>query len=176
HYTGSPLHAASAGEGWFSVQAQNGEEAYTRSGEFAVGADNMLVTQLGLPVMSVDGAPIDVPERGSITIASDGTITALGAGDNPADLQIIGQLKLVNPPAETLVRGDDGLFRVVGEQPVAPADPTVRLASGYLEGSNVNTAENMVALISNARQFELQMKVIQDASTNAERANSILSV
>src|SRR5690606_21869337 len=163
HYTGSPLHAAIAGEGWFSVQAQNGEEAYTRSGEFAVGADNMLVTQLGLPVMSVDGAPIEVPERGSITIATDGTITALGAGDNPADIQIIGQLKLVNPPPETMVRGDDGVFRVGGDQPIPQADPTVKLSSGFLEGSNVNTAHNTVALISNARQFELQMKVIQDA-------------
>src|SRR5690606_19720657 len=100
-----------------AVQAPDGDEAYTRAGEFSVSAQNLLVNQQGLPVMSADGAPIEIPERGSITFASDGTITALGAGDNPADIQILGQLKLVNPPPETMSRGDDGLFRVGADQP-----------------------------------------------------------
>lgn len=171
--TGHALDVAITGDGWFSVQTQQGE-AYTRAGELAVNQENILVTQQGLPVLSADGAPVEIPDRGSVTFSGDGQITALGAGDNPNDIQMIGQLKLVNPPAGDMLRGDDGLFRVAGGG-AAQADPQVRMISGFIEKSNVNPAEAMVGMIANARRFEMQMKIIQDASTNAERANSILS-
>lgn len=171
--TGHSLDAAIAGEGWFAVQTPQGE-AYTRAGEFAINNQNQLVTQGGLPVLSNDGQPIAVPERGSLTFATDGQISALGAGDNPRDIQMVGQLKLVNPPTAQLQRGDDGLFRLAGGQ-LAQADPAVKINPGFIEKSNVNPAEAMMAMISNARQFEMQMKVIQNANSNAERGNSILS-
>lgn len=173
--TGSALDVAITGEGWFSVQTPNGE-ALTRAGELAVNPQGLLVTQQGHPILSEAGATIEVPDRGTLTFTSDGSITALGAGDRPNDIQMLGQLKLSNPPANTLVRGDDGLFRVEGPNagPIQ-ADPRVKMVSGFVEKSNVSAAETMVGLIKNARQFEMQMKIIQDASTNAERANSILS-
>lgn len=172
--TGNPLHVALQGPGWFAIQTHQGE-AYTRGGEFAVNADNLLVTrQGGFPVLSADGGIIEIPDRGTVTITTDGQLSALGAGDQPNTVQAIGQLRLVNPPADQMLRGDDGLFRTAPGA-AAPVDPTVRVASGFLEKSNVSAAQTMVALIENARQFELQMKVIRDASGNAERANSILS-
>ncbi|NYT65054.1 flagellar basal-body rod protein FlgF [Alcaligenaceae bacterium] len=171
--TGQALDLAITGDGWFSVQTPQGE-AYTRNGELAINLDNMLVNHAGFPILSDDGGPVEVPERGSVTFSGDGTITALGAGDNPSDIQVMGQLKLVNPPVGDLVRGDDGLYRLAQGQ-AAQADPAVRMVAGFIEKSNVSAAEAMVGMISNARRFELQMKVIQDASTNAERANSILS-
>jgi flagellar basal-body rod protein FlgF len=171
--TGHALDAAITGDGWFSVQTPQGE-AYTRAGEFAVSPQGLLVNQQGYPVLSVDGVPVEIPDRGSVTFSGDGQISALGAGDNPNDIQMLGQLKLVNPAAASLVRGDDGLFRTAGGE-AAQADPQVRMVAGFVEKSNVNPAEAMVGMIANARRFEMQMKVIQDASTNAERANSILS-
>ncbi|CAM5339247.1 flagellar basal body rod protein FlgF [Eoetvoesiella caeni] len=173
--TGSALDVAITGEGWFSVQTPTGE-ALTRAGELAVNPQGLLVTQQGHPILSAAGATIEIPDRGTVTFTSDGSITALGAGDRPNDIQMLGQLKLSNPPANTLVRGDDGLFRTEGPNagPIQ-ADPRVKMVSGFIEKSNVSAAETMVGLIKNARQFEMQMKVIQDASTNAERANSILS-
>lgn len=171
--TGHALDVAIADQGFFAVQTENGE-AYTRAGDFSVNADNLLVTKTGLPVLSADGVPIGVPEQGVITFSSDGQITALGAGDNPRDIQILGQLKLVNPDVNTLERGADGLFRNPAQVVLAP-DPSVHIVSGFVEKSNVNTAEAMVGMINNSRRFEMQMKVIQDASSNAERANSILS-
>ncbi len=171
--TGHALDIAITGDGWFSVQTPQGE-AYTRAGELAVNADGLLVTQQGRPILSNDGATVEVPDRGSITFSGDGQITALGAGDSPGDIQNLGQLKLVNPPAAGMVRGDDGLFRNANGQ-AAQADPAVRLVAGFVEKSNVNPAEAMVGMIANARRFEMQMQVIQDASANAERGNSILS-
>jgi len=172
--TGHALDVAIRGPGWFAVQTEQGE-AYTRAGEFSVNAQNQLVmSHNGLPVLSADGAPIDVPERGAITITSDGTVSALGAGENPRDVQMVGQLKLVNPPATDLARGDDGFFRLT-QGGVAPADPAVTVVSGFVEKSNVSAAQAMVGMIANARHFEMQMKVIRDAATNEERANAILS-
>ena len=177
HETGHALDVAIMGDGWFAVQGPDGQEAYTRAGDLAVNQQNVLVNQAGFPLLSNGGGPIEVPERGSITFTPDGAITALGAGDNPNDIQNIGQLKLVNPPREAMQRGDDGLFRFVegGNPGAAPADPKVRVASGFIEKSNVSAAESMIGLIRNGSMFEMQMKVIQDADRNAERANGILS-
>ena len=173
--TGNALDVAITGEGWFSVQTPTGE-ALTRAGELAVNPQGLLVTQQGLPILAANNAPIEIPDRGTVTFTSDGTITALGAGDRPNDIQVIGQLKLSNPPAASLARGDDGLFRVQDPNagPVRE-DPNVRMVSGFVEKGNVGAAETMVGMIANARQFEAQMQIIQTASTNAERANSILS-
>jgi len=170
---------AVADNGWLAVQTPQGE-AYTRAGNLHVGADGLLQTAQGLPVLSEDGAPIDVPERAALTFASDGGITALGAGDRPNDIQQLGRLKLVDPGDVALARGDDGLFRLpdgANGQPAQPlpATPGLRIVSGALESSNVSAAETMVGMINNARRFEMQMKVVQQADQNAQRANSILS-
>lgn len=173
--TGRALDVAVTGEGWFSVQTPDGE-AFTRAGEFNVNADNMLVNRDGYLVMSADNVPIQLPDRGIVTITSDGTISGIGAGDNPNDIQNVGQLKLTKPQTNALVRGEDGYFRAdPNVQPFVPADPDVRVISGYVESSNVSAAETMVALIENARRFEMQMKIIRDAGSNAQQANSILS-
>ncbi|WP_298053163.1 flagellar basal-body rod protein FlgF [uncultured Paenalcaligenes sp.] len=171
--TGNPLDVAIRGDGWFAVQTPNGE-AYTRAGDFSIDVNNMLVTKQGFPVLSADGGPVELPDRGSVTFSTDGQISALGAGDNPRDIQIMGQLKLVNPDMAEMVRGDDGWFRLANGA-VAQPDDQVSIASGFVEKSNVNPAEAMVAMINNTRRFEMQMKVISDASTREEKANSILS-
>lgn len=171
--TGHALDVAIRGEGWFAVQTPSGE-AYTRAGDFSVDANNMLVTKQGYPVLSADGAPIELPDRGAVTFSTDGQISALGAGDNPRDIQVLGQLKLVNPEMNTLERGADGWHRLADGN-IAPAAPEVSIAPGFVEKSNVNPAQAMVAMINNTRQFEMQMKIISDASTREEKANSILS-
>src|SRR5699024_4079375 len=94
--TGAPLDLAIKGDGWFAVQTTEGE-SYTRSGDLMINPDNLLVTATGLPVLSADNQTIEVPERSSNTFSDDGTITALGAGDNPRDIQVLGELKLANP-------------------------------------------------------------------------------
>jgi len=176
--TGRALDMAVAGAGWFAVQTPEGE-AYTRAGGLQVGVDGLLRSPQGLPVLSADNQPIEVPAQASLTFASDGSITAVGAGDPPADIQLLGRLKLVNPPAGQLARGDDGLFRLAqAGQPAAPlpADPAVRIVSGALEDSNVSPIDAMVGMIDNSRRFDMQMQAIRQADENAQRANAILSV
>ncbi len=177
--TGRELDVAITGPGWLAVQTPDGE-GYTRNGGLQVGVNGQLQNYLGQPVLSADNAAIEVPEGASLTFSSDGTITALGAGDPPNNIVALGQLKLVNPPEQSLVHGDDGVFRMplgADGQPAAPlpADPLVRIVSGAIEASNVSPVAAMVGMIDNARRFEMQMKVIQHADTNAQQANALLS-
>lgn len=179
HETGRALDVAMNGQGWLAVQSGQGE-AYTRNGNLQVSATGVLQTAQGQPVLSDQGAPINVPDQATLTITSDGTITALGAGDTPDNLITLGRLKLVNAPDKQLTRGDDGLFHMPPQangQPAAalPADPALQVVSGALEASNASPTAAMVGMIENSRRFEMQMQVISDAMTDADKANGILS-
>ncbi|MBA4263017.1 MAG: flagellar basal-body rod protein FlgF, partial [Comamonadaceae bacterium] len=152
--TGRNLDVAVRGHSYFSVQALDGTEAYTRAGALEVNPDGTLVNAQGLPMLG-DGGPITVPANATLDIGEDGTVSARVAGQ-PS--QALGRLKLVSPDDDNrLQRGQDGLFRGPLGDPL-PADAQARVQSGALEGSNVNPIEAMVGMIAVARQFEVQMR------------------
>jgi len=166
--TGRNLDVAVSGNSWLTVQALDGTEAYTRGGSFDVSSDGTLTTRSGLPVMS-DGGPMQVPPNSAVSIGADGTVSAKGTdGKSTA----IGKLKLVTPET-ALQRGEDGLFRAADGNPLS-ADDTARVQDGALEGSNVSAVEAMVSMISAARQFEAQMKMISTAEANEKAAAQLL--
>jgi flagellar basal-body rod protein FlgF len=73
---------------------------------------------------------------------------------------------LVNPELANLEKLNDGLLHIKDGQPLV-ADANVKLASGVLEGSNVNPINAMVDMIELARNFELQTKVMKSVDENA---------
>jgi flagellar basal-body rod protein FlgF len=168
--TGRSLDVAIVGEGWFVVQSPDGGEALTRNGRLEVGPEGALQVAGGRPVLG-DGGPLVVPPNAQVGVGADGTVSARVEGQPPVQL---GRLRLVNPPPAQLVRGEDGLMRSVSPDPV-PDDPAVRVAEGALEGSNVNVVESMVGMISLARQYEVQMRLLQNAENNEQRATQLLS-
>lgn len=168
-YTGRAFDVAISGRGWLAVQAQDGGEAYTRNGSLEISPNGLLQTHDGLPVIG-EGGPITIPPDTEIIIGRDGTISGVGAD---GEINVIEQLKLVDPPDEALERGADGLFRLEGGLP-EPPNPDVKVAAGYLEGSNVNVVEQMVTMISLARQFEMQTRMLQNAEQNDRAAAQIL--
>lgn len=170
-FTGNSFDVAIEGKGWLAVQTPDGREAYTRNGSFEVSANGILQTRNGLPVIG-DGGPITIPPDNEVVIGADGSISAIEPGG--AVVNLVAQLKRVNPPEQDLVRGEDGLFRLRNGG-VAPVDDTVRTAGGYLEGSNVNVVDQLVQMISLARQFEMQTRMIQTAETNDQAAARVLS-
>ena len=172
--TGRPLDVAVQGAGWIAVEGANGAEAYTRAGNLQVNVNGQLQTASGLNVLG-DGGPIAIPPDNNITIAPDGTVSAIPSFGTPNNVNVVGRIKLVNPPEDQLVRGDDGLFRTQGGAP-AEVDENVKLAAATLEGSNVNPVDSMVSMISLARQFEMQIKMLQTADANANKASQILSM
>ncbi len=172
--TGRPLDVAVRGAGWIAVEGFDGREAYTRAGNLQVNANGLLQTASGLNVLS-DGGTIAIPPDSTITISPDGTVSTVPLYGTPNSVNVVDQIKLVNPPETDLVRGDDGLFRLRSGQP-GEADADVRLASETLEGSNVNPVDAMVNLISLARQFEMQVKMLQTADGNASKADQVLAM
>jgi flagellar basal-body rod protein FlgF len=173
NYTGRELDVALPQNGWLAVQLNDGSEAYTRRGNIEVTSEGQLHIN-GLPLLG-DGGPLMVPTQSSLTIAPDGTISALGAGEEPSAIAQVGRLKLVNASTRDFILGDDGLMHT-GNANVLPADPELRITPGSLEGSNVSAAKSMVEMISTARNFEMQMKVITTADENASNANRLLSL
>jgi flagellar basal-body rod protein FlgF len=169
--TGNPLDVAVRDSGWLAVMGPDGNEGYTRDGALTVDEQGVLKTRRGLTVVG-DGGPITVPLNAKVTIGSDGAVSAKVG--NQASLPL-GQLKLVNPPLADLKKGDDGLVRLRSGD-AADADPLVRVADGVLEGSNVNVVEAMVGMIGVARQFEMQMKLLQNAEENEQRAAQLLTL
>ena len=172
--TGRALDVAVQGNGWIAVQGADGKEAYTRNGSFQITATGVLQTSSGLNVAG-DGGPISIPPDTEVTFAKDGTISSVPSGAKASSVVVIGRLKLVDPPSEQLERGGDGLFRT-RDGATAVADSKVEISPGSLEGSNVNTVEAMVNMISLARKFDMQMKMLQSADSNARQAGQILSV
>ena len=171
--TGRALDVAVEGRGWLAVQLPDGSEGYTRDGSFELSANGVLQTRNGLPVLG-DGGPITIPPDHEVQIGKDGTISAMLAGGEQNVVNNLGRLKLVNPPEEALVRGEDGLFRLRGGGE-APVDEAVQVAGGYVEGSNVNVVDQMVQMIALARQFEMQTRMLQSAEANDHAATRVLS-
>ena len=111
----------------------------------------------------------------NVAIAADGTVGVITNDPQPGPAQVLGRIKLVNPPETQLVRGDDGLFRMKDGSSAA-ADVNVKLSSGTLERSNVNPVDAMVSMISLSRQFEMQMSMLKNAENNASKATQILAL
>jgi len=172
--TGRALDIAIREQGWLAVQSADGSEAYTRNGSLRVNENGLLQTTSGQTLIG-DGGPIAVPPDTTITIASDGTVSTVSNEFQPGPSNVLGRLKLVNPPTAGLLRGDDGLFRQADGTP-AQNDPAVRIVDGVIEGSNGNPVDSMVNMISLARQFDMQMSLLKNAENNAAKATQILAL
>lgn len=173
NYTGGQYDVAVKGKGWFALALPDGGEAYTRAGSFETSENGILQTRTGIPVQG-DGGPITIPPDSRVTIERDGTISTVPQSGAQNVVTVVGRLKLVNPPQTDLLRGPDGYFRMGGGNE-AEQDDTVKIASGYIENSNVNPVEQMVAMISLSRQFEMQMRMITTAEANDRAATQILA-
>ena len=174
--TGRDLDVAVQGDGWLTVQDANGKEAYTRNGSLQVSPLGVLQTSTGLNVLDSNGQPITLPmPLEKIQITEDGTINARLEGAEPAAVENLQQLKLVNPVNKDLTKGEDGLFRRI-DGGTETASANVRLASGALENSNVNVVEELTNLIKLQRQFETQIKMMATAEKNDESQNQLMKL
>lgn len=170
--TGRDLDIAIRGDGWIAVQAPDGTEAYTRAGSLRRTATGLLETAQGHPVLG-DGGPLTLPALQQLEIGGDGTLSIVPEGLGPETVAAVARLKLVNPPADQLAKGPDGLMRMK-DGTTAPADASVRVVSGVVESSNVNVAETLVEMIEIARQYELQVRMMDTAKQTDQAAQQLL--
>lgn len=170
--TGNDLDIALRGDGFIAVQTAEGGEAYTRRGDLRIDANGILTNGAGLAVLGENG-PIALAPDAKIEIGNDGSITLKPQGAQADALAVVDRVKLVNPPLESLKKGEDGLLRTQDGNPVA-ADANVSVLKGMLESSNVNVVDALVNMIDLARRYEMQVKMMESAQQNDQSATSIL--
>ena len=162
------------GNGFFQIQQTDGTLAYTRDGAFRVDSTGQLVTSNGMPLTP----PITVPPTASsVTIGSDGVVSAVLAGQTTP--QQIGQVQVATfiNPAGLDPRGQN-LFR----ETAASGTPAVNtpglngagdLRQGYVETSNVNVVEELVAMIQTQRAYEINSKAISTSDQMLARLTQL---
>jgi flagellar basal-body rod protein FlgF len=171
--TGRSLDIAVGGEGFFAVQAEDGQEAYTRGGHLRVTETGALETNDGELVIGEAG-PIFLPlPVTNIQISRDGTIMVQPEGAPSTVQEEVARIKLVNPDVRLIEKGNDGLFRAKNGQGLQ-ADVNVQVLGGTLESSNVNPVNEMTEMIALQRQFEMQLKMMKTAEENDSSASSLL--
>jgi len=162
--TSNPYDLAVQGPGYFRIQQPDGTDAYTRSGNFALSPDGQIVTDKGYVV-----APgIAVPQNAlGISVNAQGQVSAQIPGQ-PAP-QVLGQLELVRFPNEAGLNAvGDNLFLETAssgspQSGLPGASGYGTIVEGFLETSNVNAVEEITALITAQRAYEMNSKVITAA-------------
>ncbi len=172
--TGNSFDLAINGNGFFPVQMPDGTVGYTRDGAFRVDATGQLVTSNGNPL----SPPITIPANAqTVTIGTDGTVSVVTAGAtapttagtvqvatfiNPAGLDPRGQNLFTETPASgTPTTGTPGL------------NGAGTLSQGYVETSNVNVVEELVAMIQTQRAYEINSKAIQTSDQMLGRLSQL---
>ena len=165
--TGNSLDVAIQGSGFLQVLMPDGSEGYTRDGSLQLDASGQLVTSLGYPVQP----GVSIPDgASSISISSDGIVSVLEQG-TAAPIQV-GSLQLadfINPTGLQAV--GNNLYQESGSSG-APQTGTPglnglgTLIQASVEGSNVNTVEELVNMIEAQRVYEMNSKAISTATNN----------
>lgn len=159
--TGNALDVAISGRGFFQVELPDGTTGYTRDGSFQLNSQGELVTASGYRLQP----GITIPDgTQSITIGTDGVVTALTAGQTtPVQVGTLQLVDFVNH-AGLQPRGGNLLVESVASGPPQAGTPGLNglgtVVQGSLEGSNVNVVEELVNMIETQRAYEMNSKAI----------------
>jgi flagellar basal-body rod protein FlgG len=172
--TSNNLDVAIKGQGFFQVQQPDGTTGYTRDGSFQVDANGQLVTNNGYVVQPGITIPANAQ---SVTIAPDGTVSVSVSGQAAA--QTVGQLTIASfvNPAGLDPKGQNLWAETAASGAPAAGQPGSNglgaLQQGYVETSNVNVVEELVAMIQTQRAYELNSKAIQTSDQMLQRLGQL---
>lgn len=160
--TDNDLDVAIDGAGFFLVAPEGGAPALSRRGDLSVDQDGILRNGAGDVMLDIASAPIVLPPHSSVRITDMGEIFVEPAGGGPA--AAVGMLATITPPDDlVLVKSLDGRIRPAQGALPAP-DQMAQIRQGVLEGANVNAVEEMLSTIEAQRDFEIGMRMIQNAA------------
>jgi flagellar basal-body rod protein FlgG len=159
------LDLAIAGEGMFVVETSAGE-GFTRNGCMNIAVDGFLVNGEGLPFLGVNG-PINI----NPAVDSEDSLEISETGEVLLNGNYLDRLRVVTFDDYTQLRKQgDSIFKVSAEtiEPANVFQPQIKV--GYIERSNVNPVEEMVALIEVSRAYEANQKVVQAYDSTLDKA------
>ena len=171
--TGAPLDLAVDGSGYFIVKPANGKIALSRRGDFTVSADGTLRDGTGTQPLSVDLEPVTIPAHRKISISGDGIIEIEPLNAPLGQTVIVGQLATTFGSEVPLAKTIDGFVRPIDGSVPAPDNRTI-LISGFLEGSNVQSVDELVTGIDQSRAYEINVKFISTAQEIDEASASLM--
>jgi len=158
--TNNPLDLAISGNGFFQVANPNGGASFTRSGSFSLNGAGQVVDASGNALIP----EINIPAgNNGISIGASGQVSAQTA----AGLEVAGQIQLANfnnPAGLSAVGGNLLNESAASGAPVVgnPGEGNFGgVLSGFLEGSNVDIASEMVDLIVAKAAFKANVNVIK---------------
>ncbi|HAU1355991.1 TPA: flagellar basal-body rod protein FlgG [Legionella pneumophila] len=160
--TQNALDVAIEGRGFFRVLMPDGTQSYTRDGSFKTDSTGQIVNSNGYPLQPNITIP---PQTTKITIGTDGTVSALVAGNNAPS--VIGNIQLtdfINPAGLQPIGQNLYTETVASGTPITdnPGNSGLgTLLQGSLEASNVNVVEELVNMIQAQRSYEITAKSIQ---------------
>ena len=171
--TNNQLDLAIQGDGFFQIQKSDGTYVYTRDGSFQINADGNITTSGGLPIdptLTIDD------KVASLSIARDGTVEAQGTDGSKFVLGNIELVRFINPAG--LKPLGDNLYAATEASgtPIlgtAGQDGFGDIHQGYLESSNVDIVEEMIAMISAQRAYEMNSKTVQTVEDMMSTANNL---
>ncbi len=171
--TGNPLDMVIEGNGFFQVLTPSGTVTYTRAGAFKMDSEGNVVTSDGFPLEP----PLVIPaDATSISVGSDGTVTATTAG--ASESRTIGQLQLARfaNPAGLSNLGHSLMAATAASGEAVTGAPGIEglgtISQGVLEMSNVKVVEEMVNMITAQRAYEANSQAIRIADQMLEIANN----
>ncbi|MBX2859610.1 MAG: flagellar basal-body rod protein FlgG [Vampirovibrio sp.] len=175
--TGNPLDIAVQGDGFFQVQLDSGDVAYTRDGTWKRDANGQVVTSDGYPLQPAITIPSDTTE---IVIGINGVVSVRQSGST--DLNQIGQIQLAR---FANAAGMESIGRNLFVQTPGSGDPILGTAGqgefakttinqGFLENSNVQIVEELINLIAAQRAFEANSNVMQAGDEMLQVVNNIV--
>jgi len=162
--TNNTYDVAISGSGYFRVQLPDGNDAYTRAGNFSLSPNGEIVTADGFTVMPGVVVP---QEARQVVINNQGQVQILIAGQ--AQPQVVGQFELATFPNEAGMEqiGDNLLLETAASGAPnlgAPGDAGFgTLRQGFVEVSNVDAVTEITSLIQAQRAYEMNARVITAA-------------
>lgn len=155
--TSHKMDVAIDGPQWLRVRNGSGGEFYTRNGQLNISNDGYLTTRDGLNILSKDGSPIKLGSSeatpADLTFSPNGTITDQATG------QTFGPMAMVTlPNPEALVPMGKSLY--VDPKNQTGKQAVTGLQQGFLEGSNVDSLQELVAMITVERSFSATQKAL----------------
>ena len=173
------------GDGFFAVRGADGTTNYTRNGDFTwalnAGGGIELTTSDGYPVLDSAGKPISFSNQyqsSKISIDADGYICYPDDKNTPKKIgPRIGIYQFNNPNG--LNKVGNSLYQITAASGNAINEATSnnvqksKLHQGYLEGSNVQVADEMVNLIVAQRAYEMNSRTITTSDQMMQQANEL---
>ena len=171
--TGNNLDVAIQGRGFLQILLPDGGTAYTRDGTLQRDATGQLVNSSGYPFQP----NITIPDNTqSVSIGSDGTVSVLVQGQSsPSQVGNIQLADFINPTGLQAI-GNNLFVESASSGSAQTGTPGLSglgtLIQSSLEGSNVNTVEELVNMIETQRAYEMNSKAISTADQMLQYATN----